>query len=78
MDIDVNALECWSDMAAQAIQGVIDDSVEASPDTPPEDLCQDLRKLLSELERIKAGGSSLMTELMAMPEDESCGALNFL
>jgi hypothetical protein len=79
MNIDIDALESWAGMAAQAIQEVIDDAVDAmdiGPDIPEESVCPDLRGLLSDLNRIMAGGGSLMTQLKALPEDTDCKLLS--
>lgn len=67
--VDVDALEVWATFVAEALQEVIDEAVEAEPDTPEEEVCADLRMLLKDLDRILLGGGSLMTELLQVPVD---------
>lgn len=74
--IDYDALEAWASNAAEALRGVIDACVESSPDTPSDQVCTDLRRLLSDLDRILSGGSSLMTKMMTVSKDG--GSLKFL
>ncbi|MFC6633557.1 hypothetical protein [Microbulbifer taiwanensis] len=57
--IDTDALEAWAGQAAQAIQEVIDEAMDSAPhDQPEEQVCPDLRGLLSDLDRIMAGGAA--------------------
>lgn len=69
MATDLEALEVWATFAAEALQEVIDDCVTSSPETPEDEVCQDLRGLLADLDRIMLGGSSLMTLLRNTPDD---------
>ncbi len=71
MATDLHAIETWAILAAEALQEVIDEAVEADPDAPEDEIQPTLRALLDDLDRIMLGGGSLMTQLRNMPGDES-------